>query len=140
MKTKRIEQAYQILKEYHKDTNKSITFLSKKHNVHNLGIVAKRHGLLKKLETKRPTTQDAINCLEWLVEYARENTLKRNEEITDNWFVPKKSLTSMPRPRKIENRKNKNSNTSFKIKKAVKEYNSRVKKINLFWGAIKAEW
>jgi len=135
MKTKRIEQAYQILKEYHNDTDKSITSLSKKHNVHNLGIVAKRHGLLKKLETKRPTTQDAINCLEWLIEYARENTLKRTVETTT-----KKSLTSMPRPRKIENRKNKNSNTSFKIKKAVKEYNSRVKKLNLFWGAIKAEW
>jgi len=136
MKTKRIEQAYQILKEYHNDTNKSITFLSKKHNVHNLGIVAKKHGLLKKLETRRPTTQDAINCLEWLIKYAQENTLKRNIETTT-----KKSLTSMPKiPRKIENRKNKNSNTSFKIKKAVKEYNSRVKKLNLFWGALKAEW
>ncbi len=136
MKTERIEQAYQILKEYHIDTSKSISFLSKKHNVHNLGIVAKRHGLLKKLETRRPTTQDAINCLEWLIEYARENALKRNLEIATT-----KSLTSMPRHlRKIEDRKNKNSNTSFKIKKAVKEYDARVKKINLFWGAIKAEW
>ena len=132
MQTKRIEKAYQVLKEYYNDKTKSISVLSKKNGVHNLGIVAKRKGLLKELEKRKPTTQDAINCLEWLIQYARENTAKRN--ITKK--VAERSLINSM-PRKPEAKKTINSN---KIKKAIKKYDVRIKKLNLFWGAIKAEW
>lgn len=132
MQTKRIEKAYQVLKEYYNDKTKSISVLSKKHGVHNLGIVAKRKGLLKELEKRKPTTQDAINCLDWLIQYARENTAKRN--ITKK--VAERSLINSM-PRKPEAKKTINSN---KIKKAIKKYDVRIKKLNLFWGAIKAEW
>ena len=80
-------------------------------------------GLLEELKTRRPTTQDAINCLEALSKYTNKKTETKKKQLLES-----------------------NIKENIQTIKAVRAYTKRkkkevtIKKVSILWGAFKLEW
>jgi len=122
LKAEKIKNAYQTLKEYKKNGNKGITNLAIQHKVANLGIVAKRIGILEELEKRNPTTDDAISCLEALWEY----TNSKDKSTVAKVVTP--SIENVVEEIKVKRARSKRK----KVEKT--------KKISILWGALQLEW
>jgi hypothetical protein len=128
MKADRIKKAYQVLKDY-----KNGTSFNKACSKQKLGYfkgALKELGLEEALKKRNPTTQDAIDCLEWLSAYNRDSYYRAKERYKDVGMEAKPYITGTDPFKK----------PVTKTKRTFTKHHKNVKKMSFFWGLVKLEW